>query len=496
MRHAANEGFLISSREVKNEILIPRFYDPRIDEELAGLAEDYTLRSIDEHVANAELRHDHGDYIPKIYYGTGPIPYVRTSDLANWEVKASPKHGVPVAVYEEYKNSQDVKPGDIFFVHEGTYLIGAVAMVTAYDGPVLYQHHLAKFRVLPNAPFGAYFFLAAIEAPTVERQIRSKQFSADIIDSVVGRLGQVVIPVPKNKQELKRIESQVKRAVLGRALCREQLSHGLRAVDEWLREDNTDDLETIVAWEPSEAYEGKTAFLGYRTEFVAFTHATEDVKNDILLPKYYDPTIDALAERYRSKCDLVTIGDLVVKNLIAMTTGDEIGRMSYGTGSIPFVRTSDLASWELKHEPKQGVSDAVLNYWKDSQGVEDGDILLIRDGTYLVGSSILLYPDDLPLLYCGGINKLRARQPKTLDSSLLFTLLNLPFVRRQMRNKQFTRDVIDTLGRRLSEVLLPIPKDHGIGEAISSHMGGLVGKRSAFRHELNLLVKTMYPKFG
>ena len=496
MRHAANEGFILRSNEVKNGILIPRYYDPRIEEELDSLSDSYTLVSVDDYVALGQLLHGHGSYIPKIYYGSGPIPYVRTSDLANWEVKASPKHGIPVDVYEEYKKSQDVKPGDIFFVHEGTYLVGSAAMVTAFDGPLLYQHHLAKFRVLPNAPFGPYFLLAAIETPTVARQIRSRQFSADIIDSVVGRLGQVVIPVPKNKQRLERIEAKAKEAILGRAVCREQLSYGLRAIDGWFRGDGGETLEAIFEWNPSDAYEGKTAFLGYRTGFVAFSHPSQGVENGVLLPKYYDPTITELADKYRATCDLVTVGDLAREKLIDLTTGDEIGRMSYGTGDIPFVRTSDLASWELKRESKQGVSEAVCNLWQDRQGVEAGDILLIRDGTYLVGSSILPYPDDLPLLYCGGINKIRAMKPKVIDSALLFTLLNLPFVRRQMRNKQFTRDVIDTLGKRLSEVILPIPKDPGIRAAISSHMGRLVGKRSSLRHGLSVLVKKIYPEFG
>ena len=81
-------------------------------------------------------------------------------------------------------------------VHEGTYLIGSTAMVTACDGPMLYQHHLAKLRVAPSAPFTSYFLLAALASPIVLRQIRSKQFSADIIDSVVGRLEEAVFPVP------------------------------------------------------------------------------------------------------------------------------------------------------------------------------------------------------------------------------------------------------------------------------------------------------------
>jgi type I restriction enzyme M protein len=207
MRHDAQEGFIISSADISNDILIPRFYDPRIEEQLTELSPTHHHFSIDDLVTRSFILHDHGSYVPKIHYGTGVIPYLRTSDLANWETKASPKHGVSQEIFDEYGPSQDVRPEDIFFVHEGTYLIGAVAMTTSFDGPALYQHHLAKFRVLKAAPFAPYFLLAAFESPVVQRQIRSKQFSADIIDSVVGRLGQVIIPVPKDSRKLGKIEA-------------------------------------------------------------------------------------------------------------------------------------------------------------------------------------------------------------------------------------------------------------------------------------------------
>lgn len=290
MRHAANDGFMYGNGQIRNDILIPRYYDPRIKTELLPLSKKYDLRSIDGHIDAEHIQHNHGSYIPKIYYGTGPIPYVRTSDIANWEIKASPKHGIPIEVYASYKEKQDVQPDDIIFVHEGTYLIGSAAMVTEYDGPMLYQHHLAKFRVLSGSPFDPYFFLAALGSPPVQRQIRSKQFTADTIDSVVGRIGEVVIPVPKDKDRLNEIQNDAKSFILGRAIRKEQLSHALRNIDEWLRKKNNESLDTIFGWIPSAVYSGKTAFLGYRSSHVSFLFSTKDIANDVIIPKYYDPT--------------------------------------------------------------------------------------------------------------------------------------------------------------------------------------------------------------
>lgn len=171
MKLEQKDGFLLTVQSIANDILIPRYYDPRIDRDLRTVARHHHLVRLEQLVKAKHVYHSHGDYVPKIFYGTGPYPYIRTSDLANWEIKASPKHGVPRPVFEEYSPAEDVQPGDIIFVHEGTYLIGSVAMVTAYDGPMLYQHHIAKFRVNASCPFNAYYLLAAFESPLVRRQV-------------------------------------------------------------------------------------------------------------------------------------------------------------------------------------------------------------------------------------------------------------------------------------------------------------------------------------
>src|SRR5687768_2331022 len=102
MRGQKRDGFLWPAGAVANQILIPRYYDPRIADDLDALRGSCHLIQLSELVRQGKVSHNHGSYVPKIFYGTGPFPYVRTSDLANWEIKASPKHGVPEAVFAEY----------------------------------------------------------------------------------------------------------------------------------------------------------------------------------------------------------------------------------------------------------------------------------------------------------------------------------------------------------------------------------------------------------
>ncbi|MBI3054053.1 MAG: hypothetical protein HYY77_08440 [Betaproteobacteria bacterium] len=59
--------------------------------------------------------------------------------------------------------------------------------------------------------------------------------------------------------------------------------------------------------------------------------------------------------------------------------------------------------------------------------------------------------------------------------------MNAPIVRRQMRAKQFTRDIIDTLGKRLFEVLLPIPKDAQLAARIAKETRSVIDTRAKLR---------------
>ena len=157
-------------------------------------------------------------------------------------------------------------------------------------------------------------------------------------------------------------------------------------------------------------------------------------------------------------CQLVTVKELVEDGTMSLETGDEVGKLAYGSGDIPFVRTSDLATWELKLDPKQRVSRAVFDSLAAKQSARSEDLLVVRDGTYLVGTAAMVSEADMPLLFSGGIYRVRVERPEILDPYLLLALLWSDIVRQQIRAKRFTRDVIDTLGRRFEEIVLPLPK--------------------------------------
>jgi len=339
--------------------------------------------------------------------------------------------------------------------------------VTANDLPLVYQSHILKFRVDDGASISPYLFLAAMSAPVVRRQIRAKQFTADIIDTIGDRYKELVLPIPKHKELCDRIDQEVHDLVAERARLMDELGKlPLLALDEIPSTESPEHAE--ITTDPDEGN-------------IGFTLGSNRIRSNILLARYYNPQIDEKLATLSTTHDLVTVGELVERHVVKITTGIEVGKMAYGTGPIPFVRTSDISNWELKFDPKQSVSNDLYESVKQKLDVQEDDIYLVRDGTYLVGSSCILTKWDTANIFCGGLYKIRVLEKRTLDPFLLLALLNTPIVRQQMRAKQFTRDVIDTLGKRIHEVVLPIPKEPSFRDSLAKEVREAVQRRVELR---------------
>jgi type I restriction enzyme M protein len=218
-----------------------------------------------------------------------------------------------------------------------------------------------------------------------------------------------------------------------------------------------------------------------------FLLRSEAIVNRILVPKYYDPEMKGYLDGLSRTHGLVSIGSLVDRGALSVDTGIEIGKMAYGTGHIAFVRTSDFSNWEIKADFKHGVSEEIYERLKRRVDVKAGDILMVRDGTYLIGTTAIVTESDLPLLFQSHIYRLRVLKPDVINPWLLFACLNAPVVKRQIRSKQFTQDIIDTLGRRLLEVVVPIPKDKKLAERIGQDVKVTVETRVALRNRTSAL---------
>jgi len=459
----------VPSSSIRDGIYVPKFYHAVTQGDLdAGFAKFELLR-ISALVEVGEIEVNTGHEIGKASYGTGDIPFVRTSDIANFELKTIPKQGISQRVYADYAAKQDVRPGDILFVRDGTYLIGRSCFVTEADSKMLYQSHVMKIRVTPISRLSGELLFLLLNSPMVQRQIRSFQFSADIIDTIGRRFFDIQLPVPREAKRRDELESAAADLLNARSSHRVLIQHFPDLIERALSAGSAQVLHDYLELSPSEQVEtlaGRTISSEFG-ETTATWRSSASVEDNVLLPKYYDESVLSELDELLTTCELVSLGELIDQGKVTVRAGCEPGKLAYGSGEVPFVRTSDFSNWELAGEAKQGVSEAVYAEYSDRQ-FTSGDVLLVRDGTYLVGSSCIVTEFDKPGLYSGGV--LRFRVTEEFGSPfLLLALLNSHVVKRQMRARQFTRDVIDTLGQRYLSVKLPIPRD----EELRSELGAL-----------------------
>jgi type I restriction enzyme M protein len=214
-------GYGVELSNLHQNILSPRYYNPNVDIGVTSLSNTHELLRLGDLISSGLIELATGHEVGKSAYGTGPIPFVRTSDLSNWEIKIDPKHGVSEEVYRLYAQKQDVQPNDILMVRDGTYLIGTCALITHHDTRILYQSHIYKIRVTDPSLLSPFLLLAALSSEPVQRQIKAKRFTQDIIDSLGDRIHDLILAIPKEKERRERIRSKVEQAIHDRIEARE-----------------------------------------------------------------------------------------------------------------------------------------------------------------------------------------------------------------------------------------------------------------------------------
>ncbi|HPN32736.1 MAG TPA: N-6 DNA methylase [bacterium] len=217
-------GFKINKNELSNYIYIPEFYNPEITNRLKELEKSgiYNLMSFGELLNNNYIQIKRGNEIGSQFYGTGIIPFVRTTDIVNWEIKMDPIKAVADEIYEQYKSLQDIKANDILFVNDGTFLIGRAAFITRLDEKIIIQSHLKKIRVLKNDILTPYYLFYLLNTKIVKQQIESKTFVQATISTLGNRLNDLILPIYKDKQEIQKISVEIQNIIEEKTLLRER----------------------------------------------------------------------------------------------------------------------------------------------------------------------------------------------------------------------------------------------------------------------------------
>ncbi len=246
-----------------------------------------------------------------------------------------------------------------------------------------------------------------------------------------------------------------------------------------------DDFPKIINY-----YKEFTAGRLHDQSHLGFIFKSSQIDNQILIPEYYNPEIIQRLQTLdkEGKYQLVKISDLQKDGVIQITRGHEIGSKFYGTGGIPFVRTSDLINWEINIDPKKQVAREVYELYKDKQDIRAGDILLVSDGTFLIGKTAMITERDTQIIIQSHLKKIRVIKKDNLDEFVLLWSLNTDLVQDQIKAKTFIQSTISTLGNRLMEVLLPLPREIEARNAISREIREIIQKKMALKDRIRKIL--------
>lgn len=199
------------------------YYVPRYMAGNVNTSKDDGYISIGEMLEQGFLIRKSGKEVGSEAYGTGSIPFVRTSDIINFEISSDPTNAVSDEIYEQYAKQQNLAEGDILFIADGRYRIGKTAIITKNNIKCLIQSHIEILSLTAKAPFTPYEFLYSLNLDEVQEQIRNLIFIQSTLGTIGNRIKEIVLRKPVRNREWNEKIRTFQNNIEMRAKCLSQL---------------------------------------------------------------------------------------------------------------------------------------------------------------------------------------------------------------------------------------------------------------------------------
>ena len=179
-----------------------------------------------------------------------------------------------------------------------------------------------------------------------------------------------------------------------------------------------------------------------------------------MVPRYYDQRLsdDVAQDAERLGSRVVTLGELMKAGFISIRKGHEVGSDAYGSGDIPFVRTSDIHNFEVSYDPTNCVGDEVYQQYRDQQKLKQGDVLIVVDGRYKIGRCAILHEWTTKCVVQSHLRIISLTAKAKFPAISLLYGLALPSVQKEIRRLVFIQSTLGGLGSRINEIRLPDPR--------------------------------------
>ena len=200
------------------------------------------------------------------------------------------------------------------------------------------------------------------------------------------------------------------------------------------------------------------------TNKYTFTVGVDDIRNGIYVPRYYWQKTRRELEQTPG-VELFPIQQLLNEGILQVYHGHGSPPSEFkGMGDVPYIRVADIVNWELYRNPTSKVPEHVYEQVKGPGGVtlQSTDIIVVRRGSYRIGTVAMASPFDNRLLLTRELVVLRMTDPDNehaIDPYYLLYLLSHPHTQRQVAQKTLIETTLPNIGDRWRELLLPASND-------------------------------------
>lgn len=211
------------------DFLTPKFYYPKYLNTLKQLKKKFKTVKLEE-VADIKRGDEVGSENYKRYIDKkdSDVPFIRTSDLVNYEIDNYPDYYVDEEIYNEL--NQDIREGDILFTKDGK--IGLTAMITNEDKFIL-ASGIATIRTKKEIDH-FYLFLVLSTKIGLYQALQRVVIASTIPHLRPERLAEIEIPLI-NPQKQKKISNLVKEAFQLKAEKKKLIREAITTVENLLK---------------------------------------------------------------------------------------------------------------------------------------------------------------------------------------------------------------------------------------------------------------------
>lgn len=233
----------------------------------------------------------------------------------------------------------------------------------------------------------------------------------------------------------------------------------------------TDVINNLVQQDIESLLVGETTATSRWTDSASFDDRYVGV------PNYFDDRplldlVDLLDDPAMQGFTTVTLGELIDSHLLSATAGHGSPSADMRTGSVPYIKVSDLRAGQVNINPTNRVTEVTARrFWKESSsGLHAYDLITPIRTSKNIGDFAVLMPDQLQIVLTKEMLILRTGELATFDNFYLLWALSLRAVRRQWERIVFMQTNREDVGTRYREIRIPVPPDRKTADAFSSPM--------------------------